>query len=55
MVDLGGVTLLSAAALTELVRLAKRVGYQRVRLVGARPPIRRILELMGFDKLFVIE
>lgn len=55
VVDLAGVSWLSAAGLTELARLAKRVGCRTVTLVGASPGVRRLLALAEFDRLFIIE
>jgi anti-anti-sigma factor len=54
VVDLSGVRLLSAAGLTELARLAQRVGYHTVTLAGARPHVRRVLEIARFELLFTI-
>jgi len=54
VIDLGGVRLLTAAALTELVRLSKRVGPRRIALSSAAPHIRRVLEIARFDQLFAI-
>ena len=55
VVDLSAVRLLGAAALEELARVARRVGPRQVSLVGARPHVRRVLEIVRFDQLFVIE
>jgi anti-anti-sigma factor len=55
VVDLSGVKYLSAAGLTELVRVAKRVGNRTVKLVGAPPHVRRVLEIAQFERLFIIE
>ncbi len=55
VVDLAGVSFLTAAGLSELVRVAKRVGYGVVTLAGARPHIRRVLGLVQFEELFIIE
>ncbi|MBV9079516.1 MAG: STAS domain-containing protein [Elusimicrobia bacterium] len=55
IVDLSGVRLLGAAALEELARVARRAGRGNVKLVGARPNVRRVLEIVRFDQLFVIE
>ena len=54
-IDLAGVELLSAAGLSELARVARRVGCLQVTLVGARPTVRRVLEIARFDRLFIIE
>ena len=55
IVDLSAVRLLGAAALEELARVARRVGPGTVTLVGARPNVRRVLEIVRFDQLFLIE
>jgi anti-anti-sigma factor len=55
VVDLTDVRLLGAAALEELARVARRVGPRAVTLVGARPHVRRVLEIVRFEQLFVIE
>lgn len=54
VIDLSGVTLLSAAGLNELAKLAKRVGAERVVLAAPRPAVRRVLEIVGFDAAFTI-
>ncbi len=55
VVDLSGVRLLCAAGLTELARVAARTGNRVVTLRGARPNVRRVLDIARFDELFVIE
>lgn len=55
VIDLSDVRLLAAAGLTELARVAKRVGYGEVRLAGARPHVRRILRIVEFERLFSID
>ncbi|HYZ14943.1 MAG TPA: STAS domain-containing protein [Candidatus Acidoferrum sp.] len=55
VIDLSEVRLLTAAGLTELARLAERVGYRVVALTGASPHVRRVLSLASFDRLFVVE
>lgn len=55
VVDLSEVRLLSAAGLTELARLARRVGYRKVVLAGANRDLRRVLEIARFELLFTIE
>ena len=55
IVDLAGVRLLSAAALAELVRAAKRVGSKAVTLSAPSAGVRALLERMRFDELFIIE
>lgn len=54
VIDLAAVTLLGAAGLNELARVARRVGARRLTLARPTPPVRRVLELMKFDELFVI-
>jgi anti-anti-sigma regulatory factor len=55
VVDLSEVRLLTAAGLTELARVAERVGYRVVALVGAPRHVRLVLAMASFDRLFVIE
>ena len=55
VVNLANVRLLSAAGLSELARVAKRVGYHQVTLVGACPHVRRVLQIARFEALFTIE
>jgi len=55
VIDLSAVRLLGAAALEELARVARRVGPRNVTLAGARPHVRRVLEIVRFDQLFVLE
>ncbi len=54
IVDLSQVRLMTAAGLTELARVAKRVGERTVTLVGATQDVRRILEIARFELLFII-
>lgn len=54
-VDLSNVRFLSAAGLTQLHRLATRVGPHTVTIINASPNVRRILDLAKFERLFVIE
>jgi anti-anti-sigma factor len=54
VIDLAGVTMLTSSGLTELVRVANRVGYHTVTLTNPSPSIRRVLALVRFEKLFVI-
>ncbi len=55
VIDLSGVRLLCAAGLNELARVAGRVGHGTVTLAGARPHVRRVLQIARFDMLFTIE
>ena len=55
VIDLSGVRLITASALTELVLVAQRVGVGAVTLRGATPQVRRILRIAGFETLFVID
>lgn len=55
VIDLSGVRLITASALTELVLVAQRVGVGTVRLRGASPQVRRILKIAGFETLFTID
>lgn len=54
IVDLTGVRLLGAAAMTELVRASKRAGPGQIVLVVSSPHIRGVLDLVEFDRLFRI-
>lgn len=54
VIDLSGVSLLTAAALTELHRAALRAGIGSVTLAGAPPHVRRVLEIVRFEQLFQI-
>jgi anti-anti-sigma factor len=55
VIDLSGVRLITASALTELVLVAQRAGIGAVALRGAPPQVRRILRIAGFETLFRIE
>lgn len=55
VIDLSDVHLLAAAGLTELALVAERIGCGQVRLVGAQANVRRVLTIVGFDRLFAIE
>ena len=54
IVDMSAVEFLDAAALGELARLARRVGTGTVVLVVPSPQIRRVLDIVRFDRLFRI-
>jgi anti-anti-sigma factor len=54
VIDLRCVRLLSAAALTELVRVAKRAGAGAVVLIVTSPAVRQVLALVEFERLFRI-
>ena len=57
VVDLSGVEALDSSALGMLLVLRDRLGGDaaRVRITGAAPGIRRILEISRFDKLFTLD
>jgi len=55
IIDLSDVGLLSAAGLTELVRVARGVGVRAVTLTGASPMVRRVLDIVRFGELFIIK
>ena len=55
IIDLSGVQLLTSVGLSELARVAERVGHRRVTLAGASPHVRRVLESARFDVLFKID
>jgi anti-anti-sigma factor len=53
--DMRAVRYIDCSALSEFVRLAKRVGAGRVTLIIAAPIIRKVLEICGFQCMFRIE
>ena len=53
-IDLSSVTVLCAAGLTELVRVANRVGSRAVVLARPQPHVLNILRLVKFDEVFQI-
>jgi anti-anti-sigma factor len=53
--DLAGVPYLSSAALTELVRFRKTNGGDRIVLIHPNALVNRTLNIVGFNRLFVIE
>ncbi len=57
VVDLSGVEALDSSALGMLLVLRDRLGGDgaRVRITGAAPGIRRVLEISRFDKLFEMD
>jgi anti-anti-sigma factor len=54
IIDLTGAHRLDAAAMTELVRAAKRAAPHDVVLVVPSPNIRRLLRFVAFNRLFRI-
>ena len=54
VIDLSGVRFISAAALSEFIRAARRAGYGNLTLVGANPDIRRVLRIVKVDHIFQI-
>ena len=54
-ISLRGVSYLDSSALGEFARYAKRVAPARPLLLDTPPHIRRVLEIMGFDRLFVVD
>ena len=50
--DLADVTFLDSTAISAFVDLARRIGPRKVRVRGATPQFRRILELVGLTHLF---
>lgn len=54
VIDLSGVSFISAAALSELIRAARRAGYRNLTLIGANPDIRRVLRIVKVDHIFQI-
>ena len=53
-IDLSSVTILCAAGLSELARVANRVGRGAVVLAGPQPHVLRILQIVKFDEVFQI-
>ena len=53
-VDMRSVTYIDARGLSELARVARRVGTGEVTLVVAGRNVRRVLDLVRFDELFHI-
>ena len=55
IIDLSEVRYLSSAGLGELGRVAKRVGAHLVTLANIQPHVLRVLQIVQFDKLFLID
>ena len=57
VVDLGTTDYLDSAALGMLLVLRERVGDKKeaVRITGARPEVKKILQIANFDKLFTLQ
>ncbi|GAC1657451.1 MAG: hypothetical protein NVS4B3_24010 [Gemmatimonadaceae bacterium] len=53
-VDMREVRYIDSSALSELVRVARRVGVGEITLVVASRNVRRVLGLVGFEQLFTI-
>ncbi len=54
VIDLSAVAFLDGSGLSELVRVARRVGAGNVVLVVPSPQMRRVLEIVRFGELFSI-
>ena len=54
VLDMRAVRYIDSAGLTELVRIAKRVGLGKVTLIIATPMVRKVLRICGFQHLFRI-
>ena len=54
VIDLSRVRFISAAALSELVRAARRAGFGNLTLTGANRNTRRVLMIVKFDRIFRI-
>ena len=52
--DFSGVRFLDSSTLTELMKLARRIAPQQAVITGLQPQIRRIFEIVGFDRVFLI-
>jgi anti-anti-sigma factor len=50
VIDLSGVSYIDSSLLNELARLRRRVG--EVALVVTSPQVRRIIDIVGFDRAF---
>lgn len=53
MVDLSAATFIDSSGLNEFLRLTN-AGHA-VTLRGTTPPVRRVIELVGLDRVFVLE
>ena len=56
VVDLGGTEYVDSSALGMLLVLRDKVGEKKenVKIVKARPEVKKILEIANFDKLFLV-
>jgi len=54
-IDLSHVPYLTSSALTELVRLRKRLRDERIVLYAPNPLVFRTLNVVGFNKMFAID
>jgi len=54
VIDLSGVTYADSSFLHELSVLRKRLANCSITLSAPRPPLKRVLQLLSFDKLFQI-
>jgi HptB-dependent secretion and biofilm anti anti-sigma factor len=57
VVDLGPTDYLDSTALGMLLVLREKVGDKKesVRITGARPEVKKILQIANFDKLFTLQ
>lgn len=54
-IDLGSFRYLTSAELTQLVRLRKRLPDEHIALVSLSAQSKRVLHIVGFNKLFAFE
>ena len=54
-IDLSGVRYLASAGLTELARVAKRGGARVVTLTKMQPQVLRVLQIVRFGELFLLD
>ena len=54
IIDISQVSVLSSSGLTELLRVAKRIGPRKITLAGARSTFRDLLYRAHFDDHFII-
>jgi anti-anti-sigma factor len=53
--ELSGVRYLDSSALTEFARYARRISPRRAVLAGMQPHVRRVLQIVCFDRLFIFD
>jgi anti-anti-sigma factor len=53
--ELSGVRYIDSSALTEFARYANRIMPARAVLAGMQPRVQRVLQIVGFDRLFIFD